>query len=76
VRGVAGMSAQPLTPGCRVSALSLRLFGEDVTAAAREAGKKKRHAASSSSAPNEPADDKDEDADADDDDMDAEEQEH
>lgn len=49
-----------------------------MTAAAREAGKKKRPEASASSAPNELADDKDEDADANDDgdgdDMDAEEQ--
>lgn len=65
------------------SAFSLRLFGEDVTIAAREASKKKRLAASATSAVNqvnepEPGsghDDKDGDAEEDEnDDMDAEEQ--
>lgn len=60
------------------SALSLRLFGEDVTIAAREVGKKKRLAASSATRANEPEPGSEHDADGDSDndenDMDAEDE--
>ena len=77
-----------ITHSSSCSALSLRLFGEDVTVAAREAGKKKLAASSATSAVTQPEqpepglhhDDEDgdggEDRDEDDnDDMDAEERE-
>jgi multisite-specific tRNA:(cytosine-C5)-methyltransferase len=64
------------------SALILRLFGEDITIAAREPGTKKRLATTDAVAPNEPNDlevgdnekdgDVDEDADADEGDIDTE----
>ena len=72
----------PLTLGCRISPLNLhRVFWEDVTVAAREAGPKKRFEASAMSVAtqNEPDNDKDGDVDDDgvcDDGADAEEQEH
>ncbi|KAH0834903.1 S-adenosyl-L-methionine-dependent methyltransferase [Lanmaoa asiatica] len=67
------------------SALSLRLFGEDLTIAAREAGKKKFAGSSDTSAVNQPNEselgpehnDKDDEGDEDENDtMDTEEQEH
>ena len=73
-------SCTSIAPGCRINALSLRLFGDDVTVAAREAGTKKRFEASAMSVAtqNEPdIEDGGADGNGDyDDDTDAEEQEH
>ena len=80
-RWASRLSCTSIAPGCRINALSLRLFRDDVTVAAREAGTKKRFKASAMSVAtqNEPDNDKDGDVDDDDDyddDTDAEEQEH